>query len=56
MTTKVTITNDGPDKTLVELIEWPASGKPNAAVLLEPGQSTEQYVYDTRTLAIREIK
>lgn len=56
MTTKVIIHNTGPDKVFVEIINWPASGKPSEGVLLDVGQETEQCVYDTRTLAIREIK
>lgn len=56
MTTKVSIVNEGPDDILVESINWPATQVPNDAKSLKAGQYAEFTVWDTRTLAIREIK
>jgi hypothetical protein len=61
MTTSVKITNNGPDKVRVSIMNQQASGEFEAGTLIElkPGETTPDhscYVYDSRQLKVEEVK
>lgn len=55
MTTKITITAEIHDQRRAVQVTVSSHGNPHPPILLKPGESTEQYVWDGQTIFIDEI-